>query len=140
LYAFGGFEGRLGVIDVATGTAVSPNELAHAGPISWVTFSPDSTTLATIGFDGQLTLSDVKAVTPSARVQPGRTNIRSTVAYANDGRTAVVAYEDGSVVSFTTDPDVWLAHACAVAGRNLDRGEWTAAFGARPYRQTCPTA
>jgi hypothetical protein len=30
--------------------------------------------------------------------------------------------------------------ACTVAGRNLTIGEWSDAFGDRPYSETCPTS
>jgi predicted ATP-grasp superfamily ATP-dependent carboligase len=51
----------------------------------------------------------------------------------------VIAYQDGSVVTYDTDPRAWEQHACAVAGRNLTADEWRDAFGDRPYRETCPT-
>jgi hypothetical protein len=36
------------------------------------------------------------------------------------------------------DPDLWEEQACAAAGRNLTREEWTTHLGAEPYRRTCP--
>ena len=57
-YAIGGFDGRLQIIDVATGTIVGPEDPVHSGPVAWLTFSPDGKTLATVGFDGELALVD----------------------------------------------------------------------------------
>jgi WD40 repeat protein len=35
------------------------------------------------------------------------------------------------------DPDRWEEQACAAAGRNLTRQEWTTHLGDEPYRRTC---
>ncbi len=137
-YAYGAFDGTVGVIDVASGERSGSGAPLHQGPTNWVTFSPDGTTLASIGFDGQMVLLDAATATPRARAQPGPPNLRGMMAYDEDGHTVIVAYEDGSVVTFDTDPAAWEAHACAVAGRNLTEREWRDAFGDRPYRETCP--
>jgi WD40 repeat protein/DNA-binding SARP family transcriptional activator len=137
-YGYGGFDGRLGVIDVASGKHVGPAEPVHEGPTAGVTFSPDSRTMVSMGFDGHLALSDSTTATPRARVRPGPPNLGATVGYRDD-HTLVVAYEDGSIITFETDATAWEEHACAVAGRNLTPEEWRDAFGDRPYRETCPS-
>ena len=138
LYAYGGFDGRVGVIEVATGEEVArTRDPIHDGPVSWVTFSPDSKTLVSVGFDGRVSLSDPNEVVPFARVQPGEPNLRSTATYLDDGHTLVLAYEDGSVLSLETDPSAWEAHACAVAGRDFTRAEWNDTFPDREHRETC---
>jgi WD40 repeat protein/DNA-binding SARP family transcriptional activator len=138
LYAYGGFDGRVGVIDVATGNEIArTRDPIHDGPVSWVTFSPNSQTLVSVGFDGQVTMSDPAEVVPYARIQPGEPNLRSTAVYLDDGHTLVLAYEDGSVLSLETDPDAWETHACTVAGRNLTDDEWSEAFPDRDYHETC---
>ena len=60
---------------------------------------------------------------------PARTATRSSSPTTTDRRS-----------SYDTDPDAWIAHACAVAGRNLTADEWRDAFGDRSYRKTCPGA
>jgi hypothetical protein len=94
--------------------------------------------LASVGFDGQVTLLDTTDAVPFARLQPGEANLQATASYRRDGHTLVIAYDDGSVISFDTDPTAWEKHACTVAGRNLTNDEWHNAFGNRTYRQTCP--
>ena len=71
-YAYGASDGTVGVIDVASGERFGSVAPLHQGPTSWVTFSPDGATLASIGFDGQMVLADAATATPRARVQPGR--------------------------------------------------------------------
>ena len=121
-YAYGAFDGTVGVIDVASGERSGSGAPLHQGPTHWVTFSPDGKTLASIGFDGQMVLLDAATATPWARAQPGPPNLRGMMAYDEDGHTVIIAYEDGSVVTFDTDPAAWEAHACTVAGRNLTAG------------------
>ncbi len=75
-YAAGGEDGRLYIIDVATGALAGLRRPVHSGPISWVTFSPDGKTLASMGFDGDLILSDAATAIPYAHVQPGPANTR----------------------------------------------------------------
>ena len=138
-YAIGGFDGRLRIIDVATGRIVGPEDPVHSGPVAWVTFSPDGATLATVGFDGELALVDPDTGMAHARARPGAANLNASVGFDPDGNSVLVAYDDGSVIEFATDPDVWIEHACQVAGRNLTETEWRDAFGDRPYHETCPT-
>ena len=126
------------MIEVATGKEVArTRDPIHDGPVSWVTFSPESQTLVSVGFDGRVSLSNPTEVVPFARVQPGEPNLRSKATHLDDGHTLVLAYEDGSVLSLETDPAAWEAHACAVAGRNFTRAEWKDAFPDRDYHVTC---
>jgi hypothetical protein len=49
-----------------------------------------------------------------------------------------IAAYDGRTYRWDTRIDPTLAYACAMAGRNLTAGEWSQAFGSRPYEITCP--
>jgi hypothetical protein len=137
-YAYGASDGTVGVIDVAIGERFGSAAPLHQGPTTGVMFAPDGATLASIGFDGQMVLADAATATPRARVRPGRPNLLGMMVYDEDGHTVVVAYQDGSGLTFDTDPAAWEDHACALAGRNLAEQEWHDAFGDRPYRETCP--
>jgi WD40 repeat protein len=139
-YAAGGEDGRLSVIDVATGTVTGPRDPVHSGPISWVTFSPDGKTLASMGFDGDLILSDAATAIPYAHVQPGPANTRGGVSYHPDGHTVLVGYQDGLVIAYETESEAWITEACRIAGRNLNQDEWRDAFGDESYRATCPVS
>ena len=139
MYALGGYDGRLRIVDVSSGEVVGPEDPVHSGPIAWVTFSPDGATLATFGSDGELALVDTSTAVARARARPGPANLAASVSFHPDGESLLVAYEDGSVIQFATDPGAWINHACRVAGRNLTAHEWRDAFGDRPYRETCST-
>jgi WD40 repeat protein/DNA-binding SARP family transcriptional activator len=138
-FAVGGYDGRLIVVDVASGRFVGPEDPVHSGPIAWVTFSPDGETLASLGFDGELVLLNASTAAVHARARPGPGNVHATVGFHPDGESVLIAYADGSVIRFATDSSAWIDHACRVAGRNLTEAEWRDAFGDRPYRETCPT-
>ena len=55
-----------------------------------------------------------------------------------DARTVVIASLDGQVYRWDLRPRTWLTAACRIAGRDLTRTEWRAAFGNREFRSTCP--
>ena len=67
----------------------------------------------------------------------------STSPWAPSGRHPLFDGDDvvvrvaGEQYRFTTRLDGWRAFACAVAGRDLTSAEWSDAFGAAPYRETC---
>lgn len=136
-FAWGALDGRVGVVDVATGRSAGPSDPVHTGPVEWVAFSPDGETLATLGFDGFVALAAAGDADPHARLQPGAVNLNGALVYGPDGHTLEVVYRDGSAVRFDTDPATWIAHACAVAGRDLTEDEWRDAFGDEPRRPTC---
>jgi WD40 repeat protein/DNA-binding SARP family transcriptional activator/energy-coupling factor transporter ATP-binding protein EcfA2 len=137
-YALGAVDGRLQITDVRTGEVTGGREPVHDGASAWVTFSPDGRTVASLGSDGEVVLADAATGAVRARMRPRqRTASAGAMEFRADGHTLVIAYGDGSMHSYDTAPDAWMAHACAVAGRDLTAEEWAATFGRRPYRPTC---
>jgi WD40 repeat protein/DNA-binding SARP family transcriptional activator len=137
-FAVGGFDGRLGIIDVATGRFAGSSMPAHRGPITGVAFSPDGSTLMSIGSEGDLVLSEGVSGQARAELRPGETDRQGAIGFRPDGHTAIIGYGDGSVIAFETNAEAWMAHACDVAGRNLTNDEWRAAFGDDERHPTCP--
>jgi WD40 repeat protein/DNA-binding SARP family transcriptional activator/class 3 adenylate cyclase len=137
-YWLGGWDGRVVRVDVATGELSGPPERVHDAPVTWLAFSPDERTMLSQAADGKLALWDATTGDPTAVVQPGPASLGAKAAYSDDGQTVIVAYDDGSIVSFATDPNAWEAHACEVAGRNLTPDEWNDVFPDRAYERTCP--
>ena len=137
-YAYGGSDGTVGVIDVATGEHHGSGAPLHQGPrsVGHVLARRRDARQRRLRRPGRALRS--ATATPRASFQPGPPNLDVNMTYDEDGRTIVLAYHDGSVLTFDTDPAAWEEHACAVAGRNLTEQEWRDAFGDRPYRETCP--
>jgi WD40 repeat protein len=136
-YWLGGWDGRIVRVDVATGTLSGPPDRVHDGPIHWLAFSPDGRTMVSQAADGKLALWDATTGVAIAVAQPGPASVGAETAY-RDGHTVIVAYDDGSMVSFETDPHLWETYACEVTGRNLTQDEWHDAFPDRDYERTCP--
>jgi WD40 repeat protein len=137
-FAVGGFDGRLGIIDVATGRFAGSSMPAHRGPITGMVFSPDGSTLLSVGSEGDLVLSEGVSGQPRAALRPGEIDRQGAIGFRPDGHTAIIGYGDGSAIAFETNAEAWMSHACDVAGRNLSNEEWRAAFGADERHPTCP--
>ena len=137
-YAFGGYDGRLGVVDVATGRFVGSSEPVHTGPITGVAFSIDGTTLMSVSSDGELVLAEAIDAQPRARLQLTESSSQASIGFVPGGLTVVIGYGNGSVIALALNAEAWVQHACNVAGRNLSATEWRETFGDRQRRRTCP--
>ncbi|GAA1769190.1 nSTAND1 domain-containing NTPase [Agromyces humatus] len=136
-YAFGGRDGDLGVLDIATGEVVyGSTEPIHQGPVSWVVFTGDGESLISLGYDGEVVVSSGDSAVPFARLSSAQPSMAAHGVFS-DATMLRIGYADGSVAEFDTDPGLWARHACTVAGRDLTASEWQDAFGAREYRPTC---
>ena len=65
---------------------------------------------------------------------------KATAPDAPDERTLIFDLPDGSWISISADPEIWLDRACAVAGRGLSEEEWQDLFADRPYDPLCRPA
>ena len=106
---------------------------------------PGTHTVAYGGDDGQVALFDT-----DASVQRGVS--LPVFADAGIGDVHIAAVPDGQLalfpgyrfigqtrqgVVYPLDPADWLAHACSIVRRDLNRAEWNVYLPGRPYRPTC---
>jgi WD40 repeat protein/DNA-binding SARP family transcriptional activator len=140
LVAVVGDGGEVGLVDVADGQLVRPPADGHDGAVVSVSYSPDGAVIATGGSDGRVALWDGRTGDPRGTVRITSAGTRTFVGIAPDGNTVIVATQDGRIHQLDVRPDRWIEQACAIAGRNLTRGEWRDAFGDRPYAKTCARA
>ncbi len=136
--AAGGANGLVTLIDPEAGALIGGPLQGVDGPVVSAAFSPDSKLLAAGSFDGTVELWEVDRRARVARVTPGDANETTYVGFDATGENVMVASEDGGVWTFPANPDDWAARACAIAGRNFSRDEWSELMGDRPYRVTCP--
>ncbi|MFH8250952.1 BTAD domain-containing putative transcriptional regulator [Microbacterium sp. B2969] len=105
----------------------------HFGAVSSAAFRPEGD-LVTAGADGAVITWAMGDWTESFRDWE-RTGDESLV--PRDESTLVYELPSGEFTGIAADPDIWLARACAVAGRTLTEEEWRAVFGGRAYDPAC---
>jgi WD40 repeat protein len=93
--ATGGEKGRVRIVDVVTGRAIS-TLTGHRGAARALAYSPDGRTLATGGEDRTVRLWDV-ASGRLLRSLTGHTGNVLTVAFAPDGKTLASGSNDGTI-------------------------------------------
>jgi hypothetical protein len=59
--------------------------------------------------------------------------------FTPDGSSLVVLDSSGQAWVWPMRWEQWAAHACAVAGRQLSRAEWSEFMSGRPYDEVCPS-
>jgi WD40 repeat protein len=116
---------------------LAPGVSAHGSPAVWAAWSPDGSVVATGGADGVVALWDGATGALLGSLTPGSAGVPVSPYFTEAGQLSVAA-ADGTVYTFSTDVNAWIDFACQVAGRDLTEREWREAFGARPFRATCP--
>jgi DNA-binding SARP family transcriptional activator/WD40 repeat protein/energy-coupling factor transporter ATP-binding protein EcfA2 len=135
----GSWAGTLQRWDAASGEEIGRATLVSSGPVGSISFGSDSDMVSTTGLaDGRAKLwwmSPVQQLGSSLPQPPGAQ--AGNAAMTADGRTMIAIYDDGSGAVWSLDVDAWKRHACAVAGRNLTREEWSRFLTRHRYRATC---
>ena len=105
-------------------------------PVIRPRFSLDGTRFVTIDdFTGETRIWRTDPLAPIGG-PIGVAGRASGVTISPDGTRVVVGSE--RAWELRLDPGQWEEQACAAAGRNLTREEWTTHLGGEPYRRTCP--
>ena len=126
-YAFGGVDGHVAVVDVATGDGdAGPAIPFTADRVEWVAFSPDGETLASLGLRRRpRAVADADTGPRPARTRPGpgqRAPSRYILAGRRHHRDRL---RGGLVVAHDVGPDAWLEpRVSRGTGRDLTAAEW----------------
>jgi WD40 repeat protein/DNA-binding SARP family transcriptional activator len=138
LLATGGVDGTVNFWNARTGAPAGRSLSGNPGWVRSLQFSPTGQLLLAAGQDGLARLFDVAARTSYGAPLPGYTGNDSEAFFSPDGSHVVTVYGDGRAINWDIRPSSWEQKACAVAGRNLTRAEWTHYLGGRSYTRTCP--
>jgi len=109
-----------------------------AGPVTSIAFDPTGQRFATTGQDGTVKLwssATLQQEGTALNTQPG---VATTAAFLPGGKRLLVVDDQGSGFTWPTSLAAWEQRACAVAGRNLTRAEWTRYLPGHPYTRVCP--
>jgi WD40 repeat protein len=135
----GDYAGILQEWNPVTGVPISRPVLAAPAPVASVNFDRSGTRIATTGGPG----GGLKLWFASTLQQDGATLDPESGTWGNagftpDGATLISVSANGLGSAWPVNPASWAAHACAVAGRNLTREEWSRFVSGYPYSQVCP--
>jgi WD40 repeat protein len=137
--ATGTWAGIVQLWDPDTGEEIGHPTLVAAAPVAGLAFAPNGKTFATAGEqDGLAKLWTTKGQQQYGSSFSSQLNDWGNVVYTPDGSKLVVVLRehDGGVL-WPTSVEAWERHACAVAGRNLTREEWSRFVTGRSYAKTC---
>ena len=149
LVAGGGATGPVRVWRVADGRPAFPPLSGHTGYVTGVSFDSAGSLLASTSVFGDTRLWDPATglAYGDGLVSARPESLEPTVelpflgvgnTFSPDGRLLAAAGADGHAMLWSTDPVAWRQRACAIAGRNLTREEWTLYLPAGTgYRSTC---
>jgi WD40 repeat protein len=137
----GGLDGRLLFLDGRTLEPEAPPREVSAGFV--VDVVDVDGVVATLGTDGDVRLWDPGTWSPI-----GLPITEENVPGFLSGADGVLRawFEGGSldtpgrVRDLALDPAGWVSRACALAGRQLTRDEWSVIHPGRDWRETCPRA
>jgi WD40 repeat protein len=128
-------EGRLSLLDAATGTLRRSTQLQSFGGLAylhhgqWLVVTGDQTS-------PHAQLYDASTLQPIGAPFPTTAPYGDPIAVNNAG--TIFSETDVNPLLWNVDPADWIRTACAIGGRNLTRAEWRQYLPARPYRSTCP--
>jgi hypothetical protein len=133
----GSDDGEVLVLDLATGKPLRPPVPGTGTQVMSTSFGTSGNDIVSGEQAGTVGLWDGSTGERVGTVTIDPTGGGAITRLLPDGRTAMIADLDGKVFRWDLRPDTWVAAACRIAGRDLTRSEWRAAFGDREFRRTC---
>jgi WD40 repeat protein len=136
--ATGSWPGIVELWNSETGAQIGHSTLVAAAPVASISFSPGGDLFATAGgSDGLAKIWSTKTQQQFGATFPGDPGFWGNAAYVPDGSKLIVVYQDGKGFVWPTSLNDLEKHACAVAGRNFTREEWSRYVTGRSYSKVC---
>jgi WD40 repeat protein len=136
--ATGNESGIVELWDPDTGARIGRPVVVADAPVASIDFNPSGDTFATTtAADGTAKLWATATEQQFGAAFPGSAGNLGNAAFTPNGSKLLVVYQDGTGSEWPATVDAWERHACAVAGRNLTREEWSRFVTGRPYRPVC---
>ncbi|HJS94434.1 MAG TPA: hypothetical protein VJ741_09235, partial [Solirubrobacteraceae bacterium] len=138
ILAEGTLGGTVELWKLSTGKRMGSPLLADSVAITSVAFDPTGRRFATAGSgDGTIKVWFTAGLQQEAKLasDPDAT---SAAAFEPRGRALLVVDDHGGAFAWPTSLTAWQQDACALAGRNLTRAEWTQFVAGPRYSTVCP--
>jgi WD40 repeat protein/class 3 adenylate cyclase/energy-coupling factor transporter ATP-binding protein EcfA2 len=124
--------------DPRSGVQIGHATLVAAAPVSSISFDRTGAIFATAGgSDGLVKLWETKTQQQFGATFPGGPGQWGNAQFTPNGSKLVVVYGDGTGFVWPVSVKAWERHACAVAGRNFTREEWSRFVGGGDPARVC---
>lgn len=136
--ATGSWGGIVQLWNPTSGRALGHPVLVAGAPVSSISFDKTGQRFATSGgSDGSAKIwftSTLQQEGANLQADPGQWG---NAVFSPDGHSLLVLYADGKGFDWPASTRAWEQHACAVAGRNLTREEWSRFVSGYSYAKVC---
>jgi DNA-binding SARP family transcriptional activator/WD40 repeat protein len=133
---------RGGIIQLwnpASGDQIAGPVAVAAGPVTSIAFDPTGQRFATTGGqDGTVKLWSSSTLEQEGAALNTEQGAATTAVFEPAGKALLVVDGHGHGFTWPTSLTAWEQRACAVAGRNLTRAEWTRYLPGQSYTRVCP--
>jgi WD40 repeat protein len=123
----------------ASGDQAAGPVAVAVGPVTSIAFDPTGQRFATVGgLDGTVKLWSSSTLQQEGTALNTEQGAATTAVFEPGGKSLLVVDNHGNGFTWPTSLPAWEQRACAVAGRNLTRAEWTRYLPGHPYTRVCP--
>jgi DNA-binding SARP family transcriptional activator/WD40 repeat protein len=135
--ATGTLSGIVQLWNPINGTQIADPLPVTAGPVSSIAFDATGRRFATASQDGTVKLFATSTLQQQGTALNTDQRAAPSATFAPDGSLLVIN-DRGDGLTLPTSLTAWEQRACAVAGRNLTREEWSRYIPGHAYTRVCP--
>lgn len=138
MLATGNWAGIVQLWNPKSGRQIGHPTLAAAAPVASISFERSGEQFPTAGGDGLAKIWTTNTQQQFGATFPGDPGQWGNAQYTPDGSKLIVVYQEGKAFVSPVSLKFWRDHACAVAGRNFTREEWSRCVSGHSYSTVCP--